>query len=605
MTETLWHLQQVDLAGADAPRLAEVTLKIRHGITAVIGTSGAGKTSLLNLLVGFERPNAGRCDSNVASRNGRLPLFWSPQDGGLWSHLTVRQHLDRVAADADKAQHLLQRFDLAPRAQAYPQELSQGERARLSVARALATAAKVLVMDEPLAHVDPQRIGSYWQVILDEVAAIQAGLVFATHSPRSVLAHAQRVVYVEHGRVLYEGPVDDLYWRPANEELARSLGECNWLGPTEAKLWLGDSPAEPRCYRPQQLAVEPDETGACRVESASFQGDIAHATLRHDGNGACRGFYHRPTTQRLCAGMRVALKLVPCLLILALLAGCGGGADPLLNVRQVRRWTLPAEGKRIPAPRSVSVDGDDRAIVVDNAGRVLILDAQGDLIDTWHLPTNEAGNAEGTCVLADGRIAVADTHYSRIVMFDQQGEVESTFGERGTEPGQFIYAADVAQDEDGNLYVSEYGGNDRVQKFTLEGELLHAFGSIGSGPGQFQRAMGMVYHRGTLYVADAGNHRVQAFSKAGEFLGVVGSTKQPLKLHFPYDVCAAGDGLYVVEYGAGRVTAVGLDGILRGRFGTSGRGDGQFYTPWGLAIDSKGHLRVADTGNQRIVELSL
>ena len=82
--------------------------------------------------------------------------------------------------------------------------------------------------------------------------------------------------------------------------------------------------------------------------------------------------------------------------------------------------------------------------------------------------------------------------------------------------------------------------------------------------------------------------------------------ERPVQLHYPYDVCAGADGsLYVVEYGAGRVTHLGLDGRLLGRFGASGRGAEQFFTPWGIAIDSQGRLLVADTGNHRIVELEL
>ena len=61
--------------------------------------------------------------------------------------------------------------------------------------------------------------------------------------------------------------------------------------------------------------------------------------------------------------------------------------------------------------------------------------------------------------------------------------------------------------------------------------------------------------------------------------------------------------LYVVEYGVGRVSRVSLDGKLLGRFGSAGSGEGEFATPWGIAVDSKMRIRVADTGNRRIVEL--
>ena len=612
MTDVLWHLEGIALAGQteaarSTVRLSDVTLSVRHGITAVIGASGAGKTSLLNLLVGFEQPDCGTLQSHLASNNGQLPVFWSPQDGGLWPHLTVRQHLERTASNPDKVEHLLIRFDLAHRAGACPQELSQGERSRVSVARTLATGAKVILMDEPLAHVDPQRVDAYWRVILEETAAAGSSLIFATHSPRAVLAYARRAICVKSGRVLYEGTVDDLYWRPPTEELAQSLGDCNWLEPDDAQLWFDRSLDNARCYRAQQIEITPDEHSPFTVQHASFQGNVAQASVRDEASGKERLFHHRPGPHRLQRGQKVAIRLLTCVLAMfLLLTGCTNGDDPVLKVREVRAWSIPASGMRIPQPRSVSVDKDGRIIVIDTAARVLIFDETGKLVEEWRLPDNKAGNAEGTCVLKDGRVAVADTHYSRIILFDRQGKIESMFGENGTGPGQFIYPVDVAQDEQGNLYISEYGGNDRVQKFDVNGKFLFGFGGPGADPGQFQRACGLVLHKDRIYVADAGNHRVQVFALDGKFLGVLGTQNNPVSLHYPYDVCASDDGkLYVIEYGAGRVTCLDSDGKLLGRFGSSGRGERQFHTPWGIAIDSKGRLRIADTGNARIVELKL
>ena len=178
------------------------------------------------------------------------------------------------------------------------------------------------------------------------------------------------------------------------------------------------------------------------------------------------------------------------------------------------------------------------------------------------------------------------------------------FGEEGEGPGQFIYPADVAQDPDGFLYVSEYGGNDRVQKFTNTGEFVTQFGTVGTAPGQFQRASGLLWHDKTLYVADAINNRIQAFRDDGTFLRVVTEAVEG-GLDYPYELALGPDAtLYVVEYKAGRVTRMTLNGEALGRYGETGRGVGQFWTPWGIAVASDGRIYVADTGNRRIVELS-
>ena len=85
MSNPLWKLEGVNLGR----RLSELTLTIESGVTAVLGHSGAGKTSLLNLLVGFEKADNGALASEFDRASHRIPLFWVPPDGGLWPHLTV------------------------------------------------------------------------------------------------------------------------------------------------------------------------------------------------------------------------------------------------------------------------------------------------------------------------------------------------------------------------------------------------------------------------------------------------------------------------------------------------------------------------------------
>ncbi|HEV8004340.1 MAG TPA: ATP-binding cassette domain-containing protein, partial [Planctomycetaceae bacterium] len=159
-SDRLWHLEDVRVEGWTRPRLDVPALDIRRGVTAVLGISGAGKTTLLNLLCGFARPDGGRVDTFISQNNGRLPLFWVPQNDGLWPHRTARAHLEQVQnGAAGSAPDWLADFNLGDHAQKTPEQLSHGERNRLAIARALASGAGVLVLDEPMAHVDPAQIG--------------------------------------------------------------------------------------------------------------------------------------------------------------------------------------------------------------------------------------------------------------------------------------------------------------------------------------------------------------------------------------------------------------------------------------------------------------
>jgi sugar lactone lactonase YvrE len=246
---------------------------------------------------------------------------------------------------------------------------------------------------------------------------------------------------------------------------------------------------------------------------------------------------------------------------------------------------------------------------MDTAGRVLIYDGNGALLRQWKMLDVQFGKPEGIVWLKDDRIVVCDTHYRRLVWFDQKGNVLKTLGQHGKGRGEFIYPVGICLDAAENLYVCEYGGNDRVQVFTRDGEWLREFGSPGTGMAQFQRPSGLVWHEGKVFVADAINNRVLVFSDAGKFLGLLGAGadgKGAPIFNLPYDITLAPDGsLYVIEYGAGRLTKLSLDGKMLGRYGNSGTGEAQFATPWGLVADSRGRIFVADTKNRRIVALQL
>lgn len=308
-----------------------------------------------------------------------------------------------------------------------------------------------------------------------------------------------------------------------------------------------------------------------------------------------------------------AMRMLPALtsvvgltLCVACCTGCDGLASgQQLRVREMRHWMLPSAGTRVPAPRAVHAARNGELYVLDNAGRVLVFDAQGKVLRQWWMPEYSVGKPEKICLLRDGRLAVADTHYHRVVFFDTQGRVVGMLGRFGRGPGEFVYPVALAQDDHDNLYVCEYGDNDRVQKFSPQGEFLLQFGSFGTQPGQFMRPSGIVWHDSKIYVVDAFNNRIQHFADSGAYLGVFGNSDQA-ELNYPYDLTRAPTGdFYVVEYGAGRISKFSPQGQLVGRTGGSGHGARQLDTPWGISVDTRSRIWVADTGNRRIVEWQL
>lgn len=211
MPTPLWTLKNVTLGGTRRHRLADVSCEILPGVTGVIGPSGAGKSSLLNLLVGFERPDQGEIICHCPSTTRQLGVYWLPPGDGLWSHLSVQQHLEIVRTPATDASamtdQLLERFDLTDLRRARPDDLSQGERARLAIVRALASQAQVLVLDEPLVHTSILRQSTYWQIVREVAAQQQTSLVIASHDLEIVARESERLLILDGGELAYSGPL--------------------------------------------------------------------------------------------------------------------------------------------------------------------------------------------------------------------------------------------------------------------------------------------------------------------------------------------------------------------------------------------------------------
>ena len=170
---------------------------------------------------------------------------------------------------------------------------------------------EVLIMDEPLAHVDPARSGKYWKIIRETLSARGASLVFSTHSPEMVLGEAERVICLEDGRAIHLGAAQDLYDDPPTEKLMSFLGPGNWFTPEAAGQWLGIRPEAACCLRPERIFVERDESGPFVVSSTRFRGSHSESELSFPSAPGSRLFVHRPSREPLQTGMRVRLGVVP------------------------------------------------------------------------------------------------------------------------------------------------------------------------------------------------------------------------------------------------------------------------------------------------------
>jgi ABC-2 type transport system ATP-binding protein len=198
--------------------LSDVSLSIPAGsVTALVGPNAAGKSTLIKTFLGFERPTAGRVRvaglDPIADRARALGhLGYIPQTPALYRDLTVADHLDlaaRLRPGFDRAAAVERLFALGIPARSRGNELSGGQQAQLTLAVALGTGADILLLDEPLASLDPLARHEFLVLLADVVRHRQATVLLSSHIVGELATICDRIVILGVGRVLYQGLVAD------------------------------------------------------------------------------------------------------------------------------------------------------------------------------------------------------------------------------------------------------------------------------------------------------------------------------------------------------------------------------------------------------------
>ena len=226
-------LEDVWLELGATPVLSGLSLALEPGeVLALLGPSGAGKTTVVRLILGFIAPERGsvRLNGAVASADGRvlrLPeernLAVVLQELALWPHLTVAGNLafgleargvPRAVREARIAD-MTRRVGLAGKESRRPAQLSGGERQRVAIARALVLDPQAVLFDEPLTNLDVSLRGELLVLVRGLIKERGVSALYVTHEPREAAALGHRIAVLEQGRIVQVGTIDELSARPA------------------------------------------------------------------------------------------------------------------------------------------------------------------------------------------------------------------------------------------------------------------------------------------------------------------------------------------------------------------------------------------------------
>ena len=236
--------------------LDDVSLEVRDGsLTALLGPSGGGKSTLLRVIAGLEQPDAGRVligdDDATFEPPQRRGVGFVFQHYAAFKHMTVRKNVafgltirKRPKAEIDaRVEELLRLVHLEGFANRYPAQLSGGQRQRMALARALAVQPRVLLLDEPFGALDAtvrKELRAWLRRLHDDV---HVTTVFVTHDQEEAMEVAEQIVVLNDGRIEQVGSPRDLYERPANEFVMRFIGPVaplgeRWLRPHDVEIIL-------------------------------------------------------------------------------------------------------------------------------------------------------------------------------------------------------------------------------------------------------------------------------------------------------------------------------------------------------------------------------
>ena len=242
MAETLLKIENLTKEYEGQKILDGINLEVKQGdVLVVVGPSGCGKSTLLRCINALEPIQGGtiklqgmdirKGSKNITTLRQKIGMVFQSYE--LFPHLTVLDNITlapvkvqkRDKAEAQKeAMELLARVGLADKAKSYPRQLSGGQKQRVAIVRALCMHPEILLFDEVTAALDPEMVREVLDVMLD-LASQGRTMMIVTHEMQFAKAVADRVIFLNGGKIVEEGTPEEFFANPKDERLKEFLSK--------------------------------------------------------------------------------------------------------------------------------------------------------------------------------------------------------------------------------------------------------------------------------------------------------------------------------------------------------------------------------------------
>ena len=253
----------------DTTVFSDISFSLDKGeFVTLLGPSGCGKSTLLRCIAGLVQPDGGSVSINgesitntPARHRGMAMVFQSYAlfpNMTVWDNIAFGLKMQKMKSSniQERVSQVIELVELGGKERRYPSSLSGGQKQRVALARSLVVRPKILLLDEPLSALDARIRKSLREQIRTIQKELSLTTLFVTHDQEEALTLSDRVLLMNHGRIIQSGTAEQIYTEPASVFVVQFIGNYNLLTSFQAQTILGFESNTPVAIRPESIYVK-------------------------------------------------------------------------------------------------------------------------------------------------------------------------------------------------------------------------------------------------------------------------------------------------------------------------------------------------------------